>query len=146
MKVFKLKNNNELHTGHDIFNMTIEERKKFNCIIINNPVQSNCLCVVNHLVCKSVENKNIAHLFIANDDKQSNDIRTFGSLNVGCEYDGEETCGNLEIDTVSIGKNQEVDMLEEHFLIILPGGNIYIRLEEPEEKISLQISLGQEAI
>ncbi|MGV8982168.1 hypothetical protein [Clostridium sp.] len=146
MKVFKLKNNNELHTGHDIFNMTIEERKKFNCIIINNPIQSNYLCVVNHLVCKSVENKNIAHLIIANEDRQLNDIRTIGSLNVGYEYDKEETSGNLEIDTFSIDKNQEVDILEEHFLIILPGGNIYIKLEEPEEKIFLQISMGQEVI
>ena len=146
MKVFKLKKNNEHHIGHDIFNMKIEERKKINCIIINNPVQSNCLCVINHLVCKSEENKNIAHLIIASEDKQLKDITTFGSLNVGYEYDRAEIDGNLEIDIVNIDKNREVDMLEEHFLIILPGGNIHIKLEEPQEKMSLQISLGQQVI
>ena len=146
MKVFKLEKNNEHHIGHDIFNMRIEDRKKINCIIINNPVQSNCLCVINHLVCKSIENKNIAHLIIANNDKQLKDITTFGSLNVGYEYDKVETEGNLEIDIVNIDKNEDVDMLEEHFLIILPGGNVHIKLEEPQEKMSLQISLGQQDI
>ena len=146
MRVFKLKKNNEHHIGHDIFNMKIEERKKINCIIINNPVQSNCLCVINHLVCKSEENKNIAHLIIASEDKQLKDITTFGSLNVGYEYDRAETNGNLEIDIVNIDKNREIDMLEEHFLIILPGGNIHIKLEEPQEKMILQISLGQQII
>ena len=146
MRVFKLEKNNEHHIGHDIFNMKIEERKKINCIIINNPVQSNCLCVINHLVCKSVENKNIAHLIIASEDKQLKDTTSFGSLNVGYEYDRAEIGDNLEIDIVNIDKNREVDMLEEHFLIILPGGNIHIKLEEPQEKMTLQISLGQQVI
>ena len=146
MRVFKLKKNNEHHIGHDIFNLKIEERKKINCIIINNPVQSNCLCVINHLVCKFEENKNIAHLIIASEDKHLKDITTFGSLNVGYEYDTSETSGNLEIDIVGIEKNLDVDMLEEHFLIILPGGNIHIELEEPQEKMNLQISLGQQVI
>jgi len=146
MRVFKLKKNNEHHVGHDIFNMKIEERKKINCIVINNPLQSNCLCVINHLVCKSVENKNIAHLIIASEDKQLEDITRFGNLNVGYEYDKEETHGNLEIDIVNIDKNREVDILEEDFLIILPGGNIHIKLEEPQEKMLLQISLGQQVI
>jgi hypothetical protein len=146
MKVFKLEKNNEHHIGHDIFNIKIEERKKINCIVINNPIQSNCLCVINHLVCKSIENKNIAHLIIANEDKQLKDITTFGSLNVGYEYDRVEIDGNLEIDIFSIDKNRDVDMLEEHFLIILPGGNIHIKLEEPEEKMILQISLGEQII
>lgn len=146
MRVFKLAKNNERHIGHDIFNMKIDERKKINCIIINNPVQSNCLCVINHLVCKSVENKNIAHLIIASEDKQLKDITSFGSLNVGYEYDRAELDGNLEIDIVNIDKNQEIDMLEENFLIILPGGNVHIKLEEPQEKMMLQISLGQQVI
>ncbi|MGH4122695.1 MAG: hypothetical protein ACREV6_07185 [Clostridium sp.] len=146
MRVFKLEKNNEHHIGHDIFNMKIEERKKINCIIINNPVQSNCLCVINHLVCKSEENKNIAHLIIASEDKQLEDITRFGSLNVGYEYDRAEASGNLEIDIVNIDKNREIDMLEEHFLIILPGGNIHIKLEEPQEKMFLKISLGQQVI
>lgn len=146
MRVFIFKKNSDQHIGHDIFNMKIEERKKINCIIINNPLQSNCLCVVNHLVCKSEENKNIAHLIIASEDKQLKDITTFGSLNVGYEYDRAETYGNLEIDIVNIDKDQEVDMLEEDFLIILPGGNIHIKLEEPQEKMFLQISLEQQVI
>ena len=146
MRVFKLKKNNEQHVGHDIFIMKIEERKKINCIVINNPLQSNCLCVINHLVCKSVENKNIAHLIIASEDKQLEDITRFGNLNVGYEYNKEETYGNLEIDIVNIDKNREVDILEEDFLIILPGGNIHIKFEEPQEKMLLQISLGQQVI
>jgi hypothetical protein len=146
MRVFKLEKNNEHHIGHDTFNMKIEERKKINCIVINNPLQSNCLCVINHLVCKSIENKNIAHLIIASENKHLKDTTAFGSLNVGYEYDRTDTDGNLEIDIVNIDKNQEVDMLEEHFLIILPGGNIHIKLDEPQEKMSLQISLGQQVI
>jgi hypothetical protein len=146
MKVFKLKNNNENHIGHDTFNMKIEERKKINCIIINNPVESNCLCVINHLVCNFAENKNIAHLIIASEDKKLKDIINFGSLNVGYEYDKSEPYGNLEIDIVNIDENSEVDMLEECFLIILPGGNIHIKLEQPQEKMTLQISLGQQVI
>ena len=146
MKVFKLKENNENHIGHNMFNMIIEEIEKVNCIIINNPVRSNCLCVINHLVCKSIENNNIAHLIIANEDRQVNAITSFGSLNVGYEYDRADIGGNLEIDVVNIDKNREVDMLEEHFLIILPGGNIHIKFEKPEEKIFLKISLGQHVI
>ena len=146
MRVFKLKENNESHIGHHIFNMKIEESKKINCIVINNPVQSKCLCVINHLVCKSVENNNIAHLIIANEDRHLKDITSFGSLNVGYEYDKADIDGNLEIDVVNIDKNREVDMLEEHFLIILPGGNIHIKFEEPQEKIILRISLGQQVI
>lgn len=146
MKVFKLKKNNEYHIGQDIFNMKIEEGKKINCIIINNPVQSNCLCVINHLVCKSLENKNIAHLIIANENKQLKDITTFGSINVGYEYDKVEIDGNLVIDIFSIDKNQEVNMLEEHFLIILPGGNVHIKLEEPQEKMILEMWLEQQVI
>ncbi|MBW9145010.1 hypothetical protein KTC92_13420 [Clostridium sp. CM027] len=126
--------------------MEIEEAKKINCIIINNPVQSDCLCIINHLVCKSEENKNIAHLIIANEDKQLENITNFGSLNIGYEYNIAEAYGNLEIDTVNIEKNREVDMLDEHFLIILPGGNIHIKLENPQEKMILQISVGHQVI
>ncbi|MBU3093030.1 hypothetical protein K2F40_06335 [Clostridium sp. CM028] len=126
--------------------MEIEESKKINCIIINNPVQSDCLCIINHLVCKSEENKNIAHLIIANEDKQLENITNFGSLNIGYEYNIAEAYGNLEIDTVNIEKNREVDMLDEHFLIILPGGNIHIKLENPQEKMILQISVGHQVI
>ena len=146
MKVFKLRKNEESHIGHHIFNLKIEDGKKINCITINNPEQSNCLCVINHLVCKLEENKNIAHLIIANEDKQLRKTTTFGSLNVGYDYDRIETNGNLEIDIVNIDKNLEVDMLEKDFLIILPGGNIHIKLEEPQEKMHLQISLGQQDI
>ncbi len=146
MRVFQLKKNNEHYVGHNEFKMRIEEAKKINCIVINNPVQSNCLCVINHLVCKSIENKNIAHLIIVNEDKQLKDIITFGSLNIGYGYDRAETYDNLEIDIVNIEKDREVDMLEEHFLIILPGGNIHIKLEEPQEKMVLQISVGQQII
>lgn len=146
MKVFKLKKNDEHHIGHDIFNMKIEERKKIKSIIINNPVQSNCLCVINHLVCRFEDNKNIAHLIIANEDKKLEDITNVGILNVGFEYDRAETFGNLEIDIVNIDKNREVDMLEEDFLIILPGGNVHIELEEPQEKMLLKISLEQQII
>lgn len=146
MKVFKLKKNNEYHIGQNIFNTKIEEGKKINCIIINNPVQSNCLCVINHLVCKSLENKNIAHLIIASECKQLKDITTFGSINVGYEYDRVEIDGNLVIDIFNIDKNQEVNMLEEHFLIILPGGNVHIKLEEPQEKMILEMSLEQQVI
>ena len=146
MRVFQLKKNNEQHVGHDTFNMKIEETKKINCIVINNPVQSNCLCVINHLVCTFSENKNIAHLIIASEDKMLNDTATFGNLNIGYEYDKAESRGNLEIDIVNIDQNREVDMLEDHFLIILPGGNIHIKLEEPQEKMNLQISVGQQDI
>lgn len=146
MRVFQLDKNNEHYVGHKIFNMKIEETNKINCIVINNPAQSNCLCVINHLVCKSIESKNIAHLIIANDDKQLKDTTTFGSLNVGYEYASAEAHDNLEIDIVNIEKNSDVDILDEHFLIILPGGNIHIKLEEPQKKIILQISVGQQMI
>ncbi|HEY8892878.1 MAG TPA: hypothetical protein VIM70_21855 [Clostridium sp.] len=146
MKVFKLKKNNEHQIGHDIFNMKIEERKKINCIVINNPAQSNCLCIINHLVCELAENKNIAHLVIASEDKVLKEITTFGNLNVGYKYDIAEANGNLEIDIVNIDKNQEVDMLDDHFLIILPGGNLHIELEEPQGTMSLQISVDQQII
>jgi len=146
MRVFQLKKNNENQVENEIFKMKIEETKKINCIIVSNPVQSNCLCVINHLVCKFADNKNIAHLIIANDDKQLKDITTFGSLNIGYEYDRSETDDNLEIDIVNIDKDREVDMLGENFLIILPGGNIHIKLEQPQEKISLQISVDQQVM
>lgn len=146
MKVFKLKENNEKHIGQSMFNMNIEKSEKVNCIVLNNPMQSNCLCVINHLVCKSMRNNNIAHLIIANEDKQLKDITSFGILNVGYENDTEDIGGNLEIDVISIDKNSEVDMLDEHFLIILPGGNVHIKFEKPEEKIFLRISVGQQII
>jgi len=144
MKVFQLKKDNENHVESDVFKMKIEGTKKINCIIVSNPLQSNCLCVINHLVCTGTENKNIAHLIIANDDKHLKGITTLGSLNVGYEFGNTDENDNLEIDIVNIDKNKEVDMLGEHFLIILPGGNIRIELEKPEEEISLQISLEQQ--
>ncbi|MGH4119013.1 hypothetical protein [Clostridium sp.] len=146
MRVFKLKKNDEHHIGHDIFDLKIQENKKINCIIVSNPVHSNCLCVVNHLVCKSVENKNIVQLIIASEYKQLNDITSFGSIDVGYEYDGVEPIENLVIDIFNIGKNQAVDMLEDNFLIILPGGNIHIKFEEPQEKLVLEMSLEQQVI
>ncbi|MBU3180380.1 hypothetical protein [Clostridium psychrophilum] len=146
MRVFQLEKNNEHYVGHKNFNMKIEEANKINCIVINNPAQSNCLCVINHLVCKSIESKNIVHLIISNDDKQLKDTTTFGSLTIGYEYASVEAHDNLEIDIVNIEKNSDVDMLDEHFLIILPGGNIHIKLEEPQKKIILQISVGQQMI
>lgn len=146
MRVFQLKKHNEYHVDQDIFNVNIEEKNKINCITIGNPVQNNCLCVINHLVCKSERNKNTAHLIIVNDDKLLKDTTTFGSLNIGYAYDKVENLDSLEIDIVNIDINREIDMLEEHFLIILPGGNIKIKFEEPQEKMSLQISVGRESI
>ncbi|MBU3110602.1 hypothetical protein [Clostridium lacusfryxellense] len=144
MRVFQLKKNNENREENDIFKMKIEETKKVNCIVVSNPAQSNCLCVINHLLCKFTCEKNIAHLIIATEDKHLKDITTFGSLNIGYEYDRAETNDNLEIDVVNIDKDREVDVLGEHFLIILPGGNIHIKLDEPESNITLQLSVDQQ--
>ena len=144
MRVFQLKKKSENRVENDIFKMKIEETKKVNCIVVSNPAKSNCLCVINHLICKFTEKKSIAHLSIATDDKHLKDITTFGSLNIGYEYDKAETNDNLEIDIVNIDKDIEVDMLGENFLIILPGGNIHIKLEEPQEKIILQLSVDQQ--
>lgn len=144
MRVFQLKKNNENCEENDIFKMKIEETKKVNCIVVSNPAQSNCLCVINHLLCKFTREKNIAHLIIATEDKHLKDITTFGSLNIGYEYDRAETNDNLEIDVVNIDKDKEVDVLGEHFLIILPGGNIHIKLDEPESYITLQLSVDQQ--
>ncbi|MBU3100972.1 MULTISPECIES: hypothetical protein [Clostridium] len=146
MRVFQLKKDNEYYVDQDTFNMKIERINKINCITIDNPVQNNFLCVINHLVCKFEENKNIAHLIITNDDKQLKDTTTFEGLNIGYKYDKGEPLDNLEIDIVNIDINREIDMLEKYSLIILPGGNIQIKLEEPQEKMSLQISVGKEMI
>ncbi|MBW9172970.1 hypothetical protein [Clostridium estertheticum] len=146
MRVFQLKKDNEYYVDQDTFNMKIERINKINCITIDNPVQNNCLCVINHLVCRFEENKNTAHLIITNDDKQLKDTTTFGGVNIGYKYDKGEPLDNLEIDIVNIDINREIDMLEKYSLIILPGGNIQIKLEEPQEKMSLRISVGKENI
>ncbi|MBU3187062.1 hypothetical protein [Clostridium estertheticum] len=141
-----MKKDNEYYVDQDTFNMKIERISKINCITIDNPVQNNCLCVINHLVCKSEENKNTAHLIITDDDKQLKDTVTFGGVNIGYKYDKGAPLDNLEIDIVNIDINREIDMLEKYSLIILPGGNIQIKLEEPQEKMSLRISVGKENI
>ncbi len=146
MKVFKLEKNNEHHIGNDMFNMKLEDSKKINRIIINNPLQSNCLCIINNLMCKLQENTNVAHVIIASENRQLEPSIRVGSLNICYEFNKVETYDNLEIDIVSIHKNQEIDVIEGHFLIILPGGNIHIKLEEPQEKILLQINLDQQDI
>mgnify|MGYP001594295302 CR=1 FL=1 len=146
MRVFQLKKDNEYYVDQDTFNMEIEGINKINCITIDNPEQNNCLCVINHLICNFGKNKNTAHLIIANEDKQFKDTTTLGGLNIGYKYDKEETLDNLEIDIVNIDTNREIDILEKYSLIILPGGNIQIKLEEPQEKMSLFISVGKENI
>ncbi|WP_298842641.1 hypothetical protein [Clostridium sp.] len=144
--MFQLKKDSEYHVEQDTFNMEIEGINKINCITIDNPVQNNCLYVINHLVCKFGKNKNTAHLIISNNDKQFKDTTTLGGLNIGYKYDKEEDLDNLEIDIVNIDTNREIDILEKYSLIILPGGNIQIKLEEPQEKMSLLISVGKENI
>lgn len=146
MRIFKFEKDKEQKISKKVKPLVLNDKSKFNNIIIKNPSSSKYLCIINGFTLKVNDREN--EIYFMCSDKQ--DIIDKG-INLGClnidygliDY---QSSDNLELDTKEIQSNNELELLEDDFIIILPGGSLCINFKQPIDNLEIGISMGEEAI
>lgn len=124
--------------------LNIQEENKFNCIVVHNPLNSNCICVINTITLELNERN---ELYLSPEEKQleagTNDDKC-GSLSIACSYN--EEMRNEKLDEKDFSKNKSFDLLNKHYAILIPGGSLGIRFYRAVKEAGLKVNWIEEKI
>jgi len=109
VRVFKFEKNSNYDISSKITPVRVENSQGFNYIVINNPGEANCLCIVNKFALKTLESGNKAKLLISSHNGDSGNQMKLGSLDISCDLIEEECKENIELDTIELQKEQELE-------------------------------------
>lgn len=111
---------------HEKTNLTIESPKQFNCIVLSNPQNSKCICMIDSLRLE-VNGKNKICFSLQDSDCEGKVDEKGCTLNMACEsaIDDNYDYGNYMFDI----KNGE-NLLKNRVVILIPGGIIWMKLEK----------------
>lgn len=153
MKTFLFQRNDEIGTESDDFIsqpvdnaavLNIQEENKFNCILMHNPLNSNCICVINTITLELSESNG---LYLSPEEKlieadTGND--RYGSLSIACSYNDEMKYD--ELNGKDFSKSKSFDLLNKHYAILIPGGSLGIRFCKAVKQAGLKVNWIEEKI
>lgn len=146
MKVFKFDKTVDYKLVEDIKKIKINKKEAFDKIIMNNPLSSNNICIVNYLKLCTDNKVNAAEIIISSSFNESIDEIKVGCMNILCGNMDMIFKENMLLDEIHIDKNRTIDVLNENFIIILPGGSFIIKLDKFINNVELQIVSVEEKI
>lgn len=123
--------------------INIEDEKDFNCINMNNPLSSDCICVINNI---KLDLKAGNKLYLIPEELDFNDDPSvrYGKLNILCSYKLEDNYDNV-INDIEV-KDKHFDILKRQYVILIPGGSLCIKLRDAVKKVGLKINWIEEKL
>ncbi|MFD3155508.1 hypothetical protein ACFIJ5_01295 [Haloimpatiens sp. FM7330] len=147
MKGFVIEKNDEHYTEnlslHQI-DTEINRKKEFNNVSIINPVNSNCICIINsiNIGCANDEFKILVGEQV--DEKLNKDKQ--GAFYIFCDKLHLMKDELLHISTIRKCNNSSIEILKKQFIILLPKGCIYIKTDNPIKNIKIRMNWVEEKI
>jgi len=146
MKVFKFdKNLNEKFTD-DVKRIKLKNDDGFNKIILNNPSDSNNMCIINSLKLYTFDRIKEAQIIISSILNDPNTAIKIGSINILCVSFGISEKENILLEEICVEKDNKIDILCNKFLIILPDGSFVLKLDRIINFAEMEIEIIEEKI
>lgn len=123
--------------------INIEDKKKFNYIVMNNPINSDCICVINNIKL-DLKADNKLCLSLGELECDSNSSVKYGNLNILCSLKAEDNYETMVKD-IEV-KDKHFDILSRHYAILIPGGSLCIELGDAVEEVGLGINWSEEKL
>lgn len=123
--------------------ISIEDKKKFNYIVMNNPLNSDCICVINNIKL-DLKTDNKLCLSLGELEFDNNSSVKYGNLNILCSLKMEDNYETM-VKNIEV-KDKHFDILNRHYAILIPGGSLCIKLGDAVEEIGLRINWSEEKL
>lgn len=133
----------EIQEKYNAVALDIKQKKYFNCIVMKNPAGSNCICVINNININLRENN---RLFISIGEKlKEEDLKEKrGNINICCGYNADKGYEDTAMDIINSGK--KFDVLCKQYVILIPGGSLYIKLQRAVREVKINMDWREEEI
>lgn len=125
--------------------MKIKECDEFNFLTIQNPVESNRICILEGIDFKLSDNDNIISLMIGETNFNKTLLRDINTFNVSYELKKDED-KDLEICSMRVSKNELKNVLRNFLLFLLPKGCIFVKLDKSVKDLEFTIKWSEEII
>lgn len=123
--------------------INIEDEKNFNCIVMNNPLNSDCICVINNI---RLDLKTGNKLCLSPEELEINDnpnVR-YGNLSILCSYKFEDN-NEASVSGMEV-RDRHFDILNRQYAILIPGGSLCIKLKDAVKEAGLKINWSEEKL
>lgn len=130
-----------MEESENIYSIKLKENIPFNHLIITNPENSNSIYILHQLNFRSNES-NILKLYMADNITEHSNWIKDGILKYSC-LDNKITESNMtELSTATSTSS----LLNDNYLILVPGGNIVIKTNTPILKAELSMNYTTEEL
>lgn len=119
----------------------IKDEKKFNCIVVNNPQDSNCICVINNIYLDLIVGNEMCLSPGELEDENKPSLK-YSNLNITCKYSSEEIYD--ESGSRMKIRDKHFEVLNRHYVILIPGGSLHIRLKDAVKEAALKVNWSEE--
>lgn len=124
----------------------IEENDDFNFVTIQNPIESNRICILEDIDFKLCDNDNMISLMIGEMNFNNKTLfRDTNTFNVSYELKKDEE-KNLEICSMRVCKNELKNVLKNFLFFLLPKGCIFVKLDKSVRDLEFTIKWHEEII
>ncbi|MDP4144554.1 MAG: hypothetical protein Q8936_08780 [Bacillota bacterium] len=160
MKVFTMDKPNELDKEYGekrACKVKLNEHQGFNCILIENPMDSNCIYMVNNIKLNGVRDGNKLWIMVGEEevcckhkqeDKVANEGLKVEAQKFNIEFNQNEGKQErlLEVENVIAEGSKELEISSKRWYILLPAGCLYIKSDKPLFSLDVDISWIEEKI
>lgn len=123
----------------------IEEDSEFNFITIQNPTESNRICILEDIDFKLGDKDNMISLMIGEMNYNKTLFRATNTFNVNYELKKDRD-RNLEICSMRMYKDESKNVLKDFLFFLLPKGCIFVKLDKSVKDLEFTIKWREEAI
>lgn len=125
--------------------MKIEEGNEFNFLTIQNPIESNRICILEDIYFKLADNDNRVSLMIGEINFNKTLFRDTNTFNVSYELKKDED-KDLKICSTRVYKNELKNVLRNFLFFLLPKGCIFVKLDKSVKDLEFTIKWREEII
>lgn len=126
----------------NVLKMNFKDKNFFNYIVMRNPNDSKFLYVINEI--KVDLEKSNRCCVIPEENNYISIDKDNEELNIVCEYD--EDKNNSLLKSYMEDTQENYNLFDKHFAILIPGGSLKIKLEDAVEEAFLKVCCTKEKI
>lgn len=123
----------------------IEENNEFNFITIQNPTESNRICILEDIDFKLGDKDSMISLMIGEMNFNKTLFRDTNTFNVNYELKKDKD-KNLEVCSIGLYKDESKNILKNFLFFLLPKGCIFVKLDKAVNNLELTIKWREEII
>lgn len=128
-----------LEEPENIVEISIEEELPFKYLTINNLKDSRFILSIHNLKFKTKDDNTVT-LFMGENLILEKNLKEADKFKIGHKVVLKDTSSSIELYSVKAYSNTSVNLLDDHYVILTPGGSLIIELKQEVYKIELTLA------